>query len=72
MQVNLINPAVIIHKDDEGRIDRPIIKLTTKGKEFTLTTALRYMKKNKLANDGIRSGWFVVTEIALARAKWAL
>jgi hypothetical protein len=72
MQVNLINPAVIIHKDDEGRIDRPVIKLTAKGEEFTIKKALRYMKKHKLANDGIRSGWFVVTEIALARAKWAI
>ena len=72
MQVNLINPAVIIHKDDEGRIDRPVIYLDRKGKEFTLTTALRYMKKNKLAPHDYRSGWFAITEIALARAKWAL
>ena len=70
--INLINPALIIHKDDDGRIDRPVIKLTKKGNEFTIKTALRYMKSHKLANDGIRSGWFVVTEIALARAKWAI
>jgi hypothetical protein len=65
------NGVVIIHKDDDGRIDAPVIKLNAKGKEFTMSTALRYMRTRKLANDGIRSGWFVTTEIALARAKWA-
>jgi hypothetical protein len=70
--INLINPAVIIHKDDDGRIDAPVIRLDPKGREFTLTTALRYMRKNKLANDGIRSGWWATNDIALARAKWAI
>jgi hypothetical protein len=65
------NSVVIIHKDDDGRIDAPVIKLNPKGKEFTITSALRYMRTRKLANDGIRSGWFVTTEVALARAKWA-
>ena len=65
-----INATVIIHKDDEGYIDRPVIKIDLKGKEFTMYSALRYMKKQKMANDKMNSGWFATTEIALARAKW--
>jgi hypothetical protein len=66
------NSFVIIHKDDDGRIDAPIIKADAKGREFSMTSALRYMRSHKLANDGMRSGWFAITEIALARAKWAI
>jgi hypothetical protein len=29
------------------------------------------MKANRLANDGIRSGWFITTTVALSRCKWA-
>jgi hypothetical protein len=74
MQVttNQINNTIIIHKDDDGRIDMPPIMYDLKHHEFTYKTALRYMKQNRLANDGIRSGWFITTTIAIARAKWAI
>jgi hypothetical protein len=67
-----INNTIIIHKDDDGRIDMPPIVYDLKHHEFTYKTALRYMKQNRLANDGIRSGWFITTTIAIARAKWAI
>ena len=67
-----INNTIIIHKDDAGRIDMPPIVYDLKHHEFTYKTALRYMKQNRLANDGIRSGWFITTTIAIARAKWAI
>ena len=66
------NDTIIIHKDDDGRIDRPPIVYDLKHHEFTYKSALRYMKQNRLANDGIRSGWFITTTIALTRAKWAI
>jgi hypothetical protein len=67
-----INNTIIIHKDDDGRIDMPPIVYDLKHHEFTYKTALRYMKQNRLANDGIRSGWFITTTIAIARAKWSI
>ena len=70
--MNLINPAVIIHKDDDGRIDMPVIYHDPKGKEFTLKSALRYMKKHNLTSQDFRSGWFASNTIALARARWAI
>lgn len=69
---NSPNPRVIIHKDDDGCIDRPVIKTNDKGVEFTYDTALRFMKKHKLANDGMKSGWFITTYVGLQRAKWAI
>jgi hypothetical protein len=65
------NDTIIIHKDDDGRIDRPPIVYDLKHNTFTYKTALRFMKANRLANDGIRSGWFITTTIAISRAKWA-
>ena len=50
----------------------PPIVYDLKHNEFTYKSALRYMKQNRLANDGIRSGWFITTTIALTRAKWAI
>lgn len=69
---NKANDTIIIHKDDDGRIDRPPVVHDDKNHEFTYKTALKFMRKHKLANDGIRSGWFITTTIALARAKWAI
>jgi len=66
------NDTIIIHKDDDGRIDRPPIVYDLKHNTFTYKTALKYMKQNRLANDGMKSGWFITTVVALSRAKWAI
>ena len=75
MNLNNLHPAVntiIIHKDDEGRIDTAPILYDDNHKEFTMKSALRYMKKHKLAPQDFRSGWFATTTVAVARAKWAI
>lgn len=66
------NEWLLIHKDDDGCIDRPVIKTNDKGIEFSYESAMRFMKKHKLANDGMKSGWFITTRFALPRAKWAI
>ena len=66
------NEWLVIHKDDEGRIDRPYIVHDQKNKVFTYKSALKFLKSNKLSNDGMKSGWFITTRFALSRAKWAI
>jgi len=65
------NAYVIVHKDDAGHLDSPVIKLNTNGKEFTYKTAMTYMRKHKLSNDGMKSGWFISTYFRIAHSKWA-
>ena len=66
------NSPILIHKDDEGRIDVIPIIYDDKHHEFTYKTARKFMRTHKLSNDGIRSGWFITTTVALTRAKWAI
>ena len=58
-----INDWCVVHKD-EGKITQPPVLVKT------YKRGLKLMKEQG-GNDGFKSGWFVTTTFALARAKWA-